>query len=54
MVIFIRHSKGYYHGESFSRFLHRLLKLPRLDVWRNASGKNGARLSVMQERKRLL
>lgn len=32
---FLRLSKGYYHSESFSRFLFRLLNLPILGEWRN-------------------
>ena len=37
----------------FPRFLHRLLNLPRLGVWRDASGKSGGRWSVKQEKKHL-
>ena len=51
LVSFITLSKGYYRSESFSRFLHRLLNLPRLGIRRNASGTSGGRLSFSKDKR---
>jgi hypothetical protein len=50
--VFVRLSKGSYHSKFFSRFLHLLINLPRLGVWRNTSAASCGRVSVTQGEKK--
>jgi len=48
-------NKYHYHDKEFyTPFLHRLLDLPRLNVWRNASRASDRSLSFKQEKKNAL
>lgn len=50
LLIFSSSYYYYHHGDTFFRFLYRLLNLPRFDVWRNTSRASGRRLSFKQEK----
>jgi hypothetical protein len=51
LLSFVRLSKVYKRGESFSCFLHRMFNLPRFGVWCNTSRVSGGHLSVKQDTK---
>jgi hypothetical protein len=49
-LAFTRHSRGYYHSECFSGFLHRVPNSPRVDARRRTSWGSGGSFSFKQER----